>query len=119
MDEKIFTIFVRLYFRTANNGTGRSVELYGNYSTSEEQVRLVFGILEQLLPSLKRNLYEDVDGIKGAGLNLIHPEESLLLPRPVRMHREASTSDKDITRIRNHFNNSDFTNTSSEFDDLL
>lgn len=112
----IFTIFIRLYFRTANNGTVRLVELYGNYSTSEEPLRLVFGILEQLLPPLKRHLYEDVDGIKGAGFNSIHPEESLLLPRPVKMHREANTSDKDIIRIRNHFNNSDFTNTSSEVD---
>ena len=112
----IFTIFMRLYFRTANNGTGRLVELYGNYSTSEETLRLVFGILEQLLPSLKRDLYEDVDGIKGAGFNSIHPEESLVLPRPVKMHREANTSDKDTIRIRNHFNNSDFTNTSSEVD---
>ena len=112
----IFTIFIRLYFRTANNGTGRLVELYGNYSTSEEPMRLVFGILEQLLPSLKRDLYEDVDGIKGAGFNSIHPEESLLLPSSVKMHREANTSDKDIIRIRNHFNNSDFTNTSSEVD---
>ena len=112
----IFTIFIRLYFRTANNGTGRLVELYGNYSTSEEPLRLVFGILEQLLPPLKRDLYEDVDGIKGAGFNSIHPEESLLLPHPVKMHREANTFDKDIIRIRNHFNNSDFTNTSSEVD---
>ena len=112
----IFTIFIRLYSRTAKNGTGRLVKLYGNYSTSEEQLRLVFGILEQLLPSLKRDLYEDVDGINGAGFNSIHPEESLLLPRPVKMHREATTSDKDIIRISNHFNNSDFTNTSSEVD---
>lgn len=112
----IFTIFTRLYFRTANNGTGRLVELYGNYSTSEEPVRLVFGILEQLLPSLKRDLYEEVNGIKGAGFNSIHPEESLLLPHPVKMHREANSSNKDIIRIRNHFNNSDFTNASSEVD---
>ena len=76
----------------------------------------MFGILEQLLPSLKQDLYEDVDGIKGAGFNSIHPEESLLLPHPVKMHREANTSDKDIIRIRNHFNNSDFRNTSSEVD---
>lgn len=64
----------------------------------------MFGILHQLLPNVKRDLYEKVDGKKVSQLN---PEESALLPAPVKMHREVNTSDKDAVVIKNSFNSSD------------
>ena len=105
--------------RTSNNGSNRAgepFEVYGNHSTNEEQVRLVFGILEQLLPTVQRDLYEDVDGEKATGPHPLNPEKSPLLPDSVKMHREANTSDKDTVLIKNHFVRSDFVNMSSEID---
>ena len=102
--------------KRANNGSGESFEVYGKHFTNEEQVRLVFGILEQLLPTVQRDLYEDVDGKTGTGSKPIDPEMSPLLPGFVKMHREANTSDKDSISIKNHFDSSDFVNMSSEID---
>ena len=62
---------------------------------------------------MKRDLYEKVDGQKGADSK---PEESPLLPGSVKMHREANTSDKDAVVIKNHFNRSDLAKMSSEID---
>lgn len=76
----------------------------------------MYGILEQLLPTVKRDLYEDVDGVKATGSKALDPEESLLLPGSVRMHREANTSDKDAVAIKNHFDRADFVNLQSEID---
>ena len=99
--------------RSTNSGAGESFEIYGNNSTNEEQLRLVFSIVQQLLPNVKRELYEDVDGKKTAASK---PEESPLLPGPVKMHREANTSNKEAILIKNHFDRSDFANLSSEID---
>ena len=107
------------FFRTAkqaNNGIDESFEVFGNHSTNEDKVRLVYGILDQLLPTVKRELYEDVDGVKATGSNPLDPEESPLLPGSVKMHREANTSGKDAVLIKNHFDRTDFVNMSSEID---
>lgn len=77
----------------------------------------MYGILELLLPTVKRDLYEEVDGEKVISWNSEpDPEESPLLPGPVRMHREANTSAKDTVLIRNHFDRTDFVNLSSDID---
>jgi len=55
----------------------------------------VCGILDQLLPALKRDLYEDVDGQKFASGSEPSPENSPLLPGDVKVHRKADTSDKE------------------------
>ena len=73
----------------------------------------MYGILDQLIPTLKRDLYECVDGQKA---NLVDPEKSPLLPRPVKMHREANTTDKDRVTIKNHFDRTDFDDMSSDID---
>ena len=106
-------------FRTPNharNKTNESFEVYGHRHTNTELLRLVYGILEQLLPTVKRDLYEDVDGVKVTGSNALDPEESPLLPGSVRMHREANTSDEDAVAIKNHFDRADFVNLPSEID---
>lgn len=65
---------------------------------------------------MQRNLYEEVDGQKATGSNSPDSEVSPLLPSPVKMHREANTSDKNVVIIRNHFDRGDFLNLSSEID---
>ena len=62
-------------------------------------------ILKQLLPTVQYDLYEDVDGEKSDSLV---PEESPLLPGPVKMHRKADTSDENSVSIKNHFSREDF-----------
>ena len=107
------------YFRTAphkNNKTTESFEVYGPRLTNTELLRQVYGILEQLLPVLKSDLYEDVDGEKVTGSNPLEPEESPLLPGSVKMHREANTSDKDTVLIKKHFDRTDFVSLSSDID---
>ena len=99
--------------RGTESEAGEPFEVYGDNSTDEEQLRLVFSILQQLLPNVKRDVYEDVDGKKTTGSK---PEESPLLPGPVKMHREANTLNKEAISIKNHFNRSDFANMSSEID---
>ena len=94
---------------------GESYEVFGNLSTSEEHLRLVFSTLEQLLPTVRRDLYEDVDGEKVVASKPLDPEDSPLLPGLVKMHREANTSDKSVF-IKNHFDRSDFVNLSSDVD---
>ena len=93
-----------------------SFEIYGTNFTDDEQLRLVFTILQQLLPTVKRDLYETVDGKKATEANSRNPEESPLLPDSVKMHREANTSDKDTVSIKNHFDRSDFVGMSSQVD---
>ena len=73
----------------------------------------MYGILDQLIPSLKRDLYECVDGQKA---KLLDPEESPLLPHSVKMHREANTTDKDRVTIKNHFDRTDFDDMLSDID---
>ena len=99
-----------------NSGTVESFEVYGHRHTNAELFRLVYGILEQLLPTVKRDLYEDVDGRKVTNSKTLDPEESPLLPGSVKMHREANTSDKDTVVIKNHFGRTDFANMPSEID---
>ena len=99
-----------------NNGKVESFEVYGHRHTNAEFLRLVYGILEQLLPTVKRDLYEDVDGRKATDSKPLDPEESPLLPGSVKMHREANTSDKDTVVIKNHFDRTDFANMPSEID---
>lgn len=76
----------------------------------------IYGILDQLLPALESDLYEDVDGVKASDLHALNPEVSPLLPGSVKMHRQASTSHKDKVSIRNHFARADFFNMSSDID---
>ncbi|XP_067043990.1 uncharacterized skeletal organic matrix protein 1-like [Acropora muricata] len=88
-------------------------EVHGDRQTNTELIRLVYGILDQLIPTLKRDLYESVDGQKA---NLLDTEESPLLPRSVKMHREANTTDKDRVTIKNHFDRTDFDDKLSDID---
>ena len=88
-------------------------EVHGDRHTNTELIRLVYGILGQLIPTLKRDLYESVDGQKA---NLLDTEESPLLPRSVKMHREANTTDKDRVTIKNHFDRTDFDDKLSDID---
>ena len=73
----------------------------------------MYGILVQLIPSVKRDLYESVDGQKA---HLLDTEESPLLPGSVKMHREANTTDKDSVTIKNHFDRTDFDDMLSDID---
>lgn len=76
----------------------------------------MYSIINQLLPALKRDVYEDVDGERDISDHRLNPEESPLYPGVLRMHRTANTSDKNTVLIRNNFNRSDFENTSSDID---
>ena len=95
-----------IFSRNSSHGSNVSFEIYGMNSTDDDKLRLVYGILQQLLPTVKRDLYEKVDG-KTTGSNSLSPEQSPLLPQSVRMHREANTSDKGTVSIQNHFDGSD------------
>ena len=96
--------------------TSESFEVFGPQHIHPDLLREVYSILEQLLPAVQRNLYEDVDGQKAADSNSPDYEESPLLPCSVKMHRQAVTSDKNVVLIRNHFDRADFVNLSSEID---
>ena len=98
------------------NKTSESFEVFGPRHIHPDLLREIYSILEQLLPAVQRNLYEDVDGQKAADLNSPNHEESPLLPSSVKMHRKAVTSDKNIILIRNHFDRADLVNLSSEID---
>ena len=107
------------YFRPTSperNKTSESFEVFGPRHIYPDLLREVYSILEQLLPVLQRNLYEDVDGQKATDSNSPDYEESPLLPCSVKMHRQAVTSDKNVVLIRNHFDRADFVNLSSEID---
>ena len=98
------------------NKTSKSFEVYWDHHTHEELLRLVYGILDQILPTVKRALYEDVDGEKPIGSSSLDPEDSHLLPGTVQMHRQANTSDKNTVLIKNHFNRTDFVDLSNDID---
>ena len=98
------------------NKTSESFEVFGPRHIHPDLLREIYSILEQLLPAVQRNLYEDVDGQKAADSNSPNHEESPLLPSSVKMHRKAVTSDKNIVLIRNHFDRADLVNLSSEID---
>ena len=100
----------------ARNKTSESFEVFGPRDLHPDLLREVYSILEQLLPAMQRNLYEDVDGQKAADSNSPDYEESPLLPCSVKMHRQAVTSDKNVVLIRNHFDRADFIDLSSEID---
>ena len=100
----------------ARNKTRGSFEVFGPRHIHPDLLREVYSIVEQLLPAVQRNLYEDVDGQKAADSNSPDHEESPLLPSSVKMHRKAVTSDKNIVLIRNHFDRADLVNLSSEID---
>ena len=104
------------FLRSTHLETVESFELYGRRHTDKELIRHIYGILDQLLPTLKRDLYEDVDGVKVTDSHAINPESSPLLPGSVKMHREANTTDKDSVLIKNHFDREDFLNMSSDID---
>ena len=73
----------------------------------------MYNILKQLLPTVQHDLYEDVDGEKPDSLV---PEESPLLPGPVKMHRKADTTNKSSVSIKNHFSREDFQDLPTEID---
>ena len=98
------------------NKTSESFEVFGPRHIHPDLLREIYSILEQLLPAVQRNLYEDVDGQKAADSNSPDHEESPLLPSSVKMHRKAVTTDKNIVLIRNHFDRADLVNLSSEID---
>ena len=107
------------YFRPTSperNKTSESFEVFGPRHIHPDLLREVYSILEQLLPAVQRNLYEDVDGQKATDSNSPDYEESPLLPCSVKMHRQAVTSDRNVVLIRNHFDRADFVNLSSEID---
>ena len=79
----------------------------------------MYGTLEQLFPTLKRELYESVDGLSSTGSKSLYPEDSPLLPGSVKMHREANTSDEGILLIKNHFDRNDFADRLSDIDTAL
>ena len=91
-------------------------ELYGHQKTDTDFIRYVYSIVNQLLPAVKRDLYEDVDGERVSPDSELSPEQSLLCPGAVRMHRKANTSDENEVLIKNNFNRSDLVNVSSEVD---
>ena len=109
-------IKIMIFYSRTPKESAESFHVYGHRHTDEELIRQIYGILEQLLPTLKRDLYEDVDGMKVTDSYALDPEESPLLPGSVRMHREANTSDKDTVLIKNHFDRADFLNFSSDID---
>ena len=107
------------YFRPTSpprNKTSESFEVFRPRDIRPDLLREVYSILEQLLPAVQRNLYEDVDGQKAADSNSPDYEESPLLPCSVKMHQQAVTSDENVVLIRNHFDRADFVNLSSEID---
>ena len=73
----------------------------------------MFSVLQLLLPALKRDLYENIDGNRNAAVSA---EDSPLLPGQVMMHREADTAGKDAVSIKNHFNGADMVGMLSDFD---
>ena len=105
-----------LHFRTPKDQPKKSTEsfdVYGHRHVNQEFLRLVYNILKQLLPTVQYDLYEDVDGEKSDSLV---PEESPLLPGPVKMHRKADTSDENSVSIKNHFSREDFQDLPTEID---
>ena len=104
------------FHRSTDLETIESFELYGHRHTDKELIRHIYGILDQLLPTLKRDLYEDVDGVKVTDSHVINPQSSPLLPGAVKMHREANTTDPDSVLIKNHFDRADFLNMPSDID---
>ena len=100
----------------ARNKTSESFDVFGPRHIPPDLLREVYCILEQLLPAVQRNLYEDVDGQRAADSNSPDHEESHLLPGSVKMHRQAVTSDKKVVLIKNHFDRADLVNLSSEID---
>lgn len=93
-----------------------SFELYGNQTSDAELPRYARAILTQLLPTVERNLYERVDGVKPDPNSEPKPENSSMFPGIVKMHREANTIDNDELLIKNKFNRSDVTNMTSDVD---
>lgn len=102
--------------RKSSNKSTHSFEVYGHRQTNTDLLRLVYGTLEQLFPTLKRELYESVDGLSSTGSKSLYPEDSPLLPGSVKMHREANTSDEGILLIKNHFDRNDFADRLSDID---
>lgn len=99
-----------------NNRTERSFDIFGPPNSSKEIIHYVYGIIDQLLPAVKRDLYEEVDGEKNILGSDIKPEVQPLFPGTVKMHRQANTSDEHEVFIKNHFNRSDFLNMSATLD---
>jgi len=93
-----------------------SFELYGNQTADAELPRYARAILTQLLPTVERNLYERVDGVKPDPNSEPKPENSSMFPGIVKMHREANTIENDELLIKNKFNRSDVTNMTADID---
>ena len=113
---QFFLVLPRLQTQPANNGSKESFELYGNRTTNKEFITFIYGILDQLLPTLQRDLYEEVDREKFGSVVPLNPEKSSRIPGAVNMHRVAQTSDKDAVFINNRFNRSDLVNFTSDID---
>lgn len=121
--DKLMYFFVHLLFlfvysseSTNASDVTDAFELYGHQKTDTDFIRYVYSIVNQLLPAVKRDLYEDVDGERVSPDSELSPERSLLCPGAVRMHRKANTSDENEVLIKNNFNRSDLVNVSSEVD---
>lgn len=108
-----FLVHLLIDSNRTNNESSQSFEVYGHRHTNEEFLRLVDNILDQLLPNVQHDLYEDVDGVKSGSMD---PEDSPLLPGSVKMHRKANTSSENLVFIENHFNREDFNNLTTEID---
>ena len=108
-----FLVHLLIDSNRTDNESSQSFEVYGHRHTNEEFLRLVDNILDQLLPNVQHDLYEDVDGVKSGSMD---PEDSPLLPGSVKMHRKANTSGENLVFIENHFNREDFNNLTTEID---
>lgn len=98
--DKLMYFFVHLLFlfvysseSTNASDVTDAFELYGHQKTDTDFIRYVYSIVNQLLPAVKRDLYEDVDGERVSPDSELSPEQSLLCSGAVRMHRKANTSD--------------------------
>ena len=109
-------LFVYSLESTDANNDSDTFELYGQQKTDGNFIRYVYSIVNQLLPAVKRDLYEDIDGKRVSPESELNPERSLLCPGAVRMHRKANTSDENEVLIQNNFNRSDLVNVSCEID---
>ncbi|KAK2573945.1 putative skeletal organic matrix protein 1 [Acropora cervicornis] len=112
-EKNVIIVGIQVLNKSSEDLPGESLEVYGENSTDDQQLRLMFSVLQLLLPAVKRDLYENIDGNRNA---TVSAEDSPLLPANVMMHREANTSGKDAVSIKNHFNGADMVGMLSDLD---
>ena len=98
------------------SATEESFHVYGHRTLQGEFTRYIHALLHQLLPTVERHLYELVDGESPHPNSELTPEESTMFPGPVKMHREANTTEAETLFVKNGFDYSDVTNVTSDVD---